>query len=90
VHGRGRSLAGGVHLSGDACSRGLAGPALAELSFSFSRDFLNAFLFIFSWVFKSNSNQVSNSNPLKHVHQLKEYSRLSMMQQFMTHIVLTK
>jgi hypothetical protein len=67
VRGRGRSLAGGVHLSGDAGARacGLATPSWAnwaEKSFSFSREFLIAFLFIFSRVFNSKSNQVSNSN----------------------------
>jgi hypothetical protein len=50
----------------------------------FSRDFLNAFLFVFCRVFNSNSNQ------FKHVQQFKEYFKLSMMQHFMTHIVLTK
>src|SRR5690242_2129119 len=56
----GRSLASGVQLSGDAGARGLAGSSWggwAELGFSFSRDFLNSFLFIFSRVFNSNSNQ---------------------------------
>jgi hypothetical protein len=32
------------------------------LAFSISREFLMPFLFIFSRVFNSNSNQVSNSN----------------------------
>jgi hypothetical protein len=49
-----------------------------------------AFLFIFSLVFNSNSNRVSNSNQIKHVHQVKEYFGLSMMQQFMTHISFDK
>jgi hypothetical protein len=68
-------------------ARGLAGPSWvgwAEFSFSFPRDFLNAFVFIFSRVFNSNSNQ------FKHVQQFKEYFKLSMMQHFMTRIVLTK
>jgi predicted permease len=56
--------------------------------FPFSREFLIAFLFIFSRVF--NSNQVSNSNQIKHVQQFKKYLELHMMQHFMTHIVLTK
>jgi hypothetical protein len=34
----------------------------AEKFFSFSREFLIAFIFIFSRVFNSNPNQVSNSN----------------------------
>jgi hypothetical protein len=46
----------------DAGARGLAGPSWAKKSFSFSREFLIAFLFIFSRVFNTNSNQVSNSN----------------------------
>jgi hypothetical protein len=53
------------------CRRGLTGPRWAELSFSFSRDFLNVFLFIFSRVFNSNSIQFSNSNQFKHVHQFQ-------------------
>jgi hypothetical protein len=36
----------------------LSGPVWAEFGFPFSRDFLIAFLFIFSRVFNSNSNQV--------------------------------
>jgi hypothetical protein len=36
-------------------------------------EFLIAFLFIFSKVFNSNSNQVSNSNQIKYVQQFKEY-----------------
>ena len=51
----------------------LNGPTWAELAFLFSREFLIAFLFIFSRVFNSNSNQVSNSNHIKHVQQFKEY-----------------
>jgi hypothetical protein len=85
VRGRGQSVAGGVHLSGDASARGLAGPnwaGWAELSFPFFLEFLISFLFIFSRVFNSNSNQVSNSSLIKHVHQFKEYFGLSMMQQF--------
>jgi hypothetical protein len=65
VRGCGRSLSSGVLLSGDAGARDLARPSWAgwvELGFSFSRDVLNAFLFIFSSVFNSNSNQYSNSN----------------------------
>jgi hypothetical protein len=34
----------------------------AKLGFSIFREFLMPFLFIFSMVFNSNSNQVSNSN----------------------------
>jgi hypothetical protein len=56
----------------------------AESGFSFFSEFLVAFLFIFSRVFNSNSNQI------KHVHQFKEYFRLNMMQQFMTHISFDK
>jgi hypothetical protein len=43
-------------------ARGLAGLTGLKMFFSFSREFLIAFLFIFSRVFNSNSNQVSNSN----------------------------
>jgi hypothetical protein len=67
-----------------------AGPTWAEKGFSFSREFLIAFLFIFSRVFNSNSSQVSNSNQIKHVQQFKEYLELSMMQNFMTDVILTK
>jgi hypothetical protein len=66
---------------------GLTGP---NSLFYFSREFLIAFLFIFSRVFNSNSNQVSNLNQIKHVQQIKEYLELNMMQHFMTHIVLKK
>jgi hypothetical protein len=55
--------------------RGLAGLSWAEwaeIGFSFSLEFLMPFLFIFSMDFKSNSNQISNSNQFKHVHQTKE------------------
>jgi hypothetical protein len=52
---------------------GLSGPTWAELGFSIFKEFLIAFLFIFSRVFKSNSNQVSNSVQIKHVQQFKEY-----------------
>jgi hypothetical protein len=46
-------------------ARARVGPAWAnwaELVFSIFREFLMPFLFIFSRVFNSNSNQVSNSN----------------------------
>jgi hypothetical protein len=49
------------------------GPTRAEIGFPFSMDFLTAFLFIFSRVFNSNSNQVSNSNQIKYMQQFKEY-----------------
>jgi hypothetical protein len=67
-----------------------AGPTWAEKGFSFSREFLIAFLFILSRLFSSNSSQVSNSNQIKPMQQFKEYLELNMMQHFMTHIVLTK
>jgi hypothetical protein len=53
-----------------------AGPTWAKwakLAFSISKEFLSAFLFIFSRVFDSNSNQVSNSNQIKYMQQFKEY-----------------
>jgi hypothetical protein len=50
----------------------LSGPFYAEIGFPFSRDFLIAFLFNFSRVFNSNSNQVSNSNQIKSMQQFKE------------------
>jgi hypothetical protein len=52
---------------------GLSGLPWAEIGFPFSREFLIAFLFIFSRVFNSNSNQVPNSNQIKYVQQFKEY-----------------
>ena len=79
-----------VRAQGRAHGVGPGGPTWAEMAFPFSREFLCAFVFIFSRVFISNSNQVSNSNKIKHVQQFKEYLELSMMQHFMTHIVLTK
>jgi hypothetical protein len=87
VRGEKPPLTGGSHLSGSAGTRaaplGWTGPVWDELVFSFSREFLIAFIFIFSRVFNSNSNQ------FKHVHQFKEYFGLTMMQQFMTYIILT-
>jgi hypothetical protein len=59
---------GGAHLSGTKGARaGLSGPVWAEIGFPFSREFLIAFLFIFSRFFNSNSNQLSNSNQIKYV-----------------------
>jgi hypothetical protein len=52
---------------------GLSGLTWVELGFPFSRDFLIAFLFIFSRVFNSNSNHVSNSTQIKCMQQFKEY-----------------
>jgi hypothetical protein len=69
---------------------GLNGPTWGELAFLFSREFLLAFIFIFSRVFNSNSNLVSNSNQIKDVQQFKEYLELNMMQHFMTHLFCQK
>jgi hypothetical protein len=44
---------GGARLSGTEVTR-LSGPVWAEIGFPFSREFLIAFLFIFSRVFNSN------------------------------------
>jgi hypothetical protein len=46
---------------------GFNGLAWAEMAFSFFLEFLLPFLFIFSRVFNSNSNQVSISNQNKYV-----------------------
>jgi hypothetical protein len=62
-----------VGTGGARARDGLSGPTWAEIGFPFSRDFLIAFLFIFSRVFNSNSNQVSNSIQIKYVQQFKEY-----------------
>jgi hypothetical protein len=51
----------------------LIGLAWAEMAFSFFLEFILPFLFIFSRVFNSNSNQVSNSNQIKYVQHFKEY-----------------
>jgi hypothetical protein len=59
--------------AGARARTGLSGLPWDEFSFPFSREFLIAFLFIFSKVFNSNSNQVSNSNQIKYVQQFKEY-----------------
>jgi hypothetical protein len=67
-------LTGMVCLS--ARGRAQAGPTWANwarLAFSISTEFLFAFLFIFSRVLNSNSNQVSNSNEIKYMQQFKEY-----------------
>jgi hypothetical protein len=73
---RGLAPRGGACLSGTEGARGgaeLNGPTWAELAFLFLREFLIAFVFIFSRVFHSNSNQI------KHVQQFKEYLELDMM-----------
>jgi hypothetical protein len=59
--------------AGARAGAGLSGPVWAKIGFPFSRDFLIAFLFIFSRVFNSNSNQVSNSNQIKYMQQFKEH-----------------
>jgi hypothetical protein len=88
---------GGARLSGTEGARartraraGLIGLAWAEMAFSIFLEFLLPFLFIFSRVFNSNSNQVSNSNQIKYVQQFKEYFRLNMMQHSMTHMFWAK
>jgi hypothetical protein len=58
--GRNCCLSGGV--GARAAPLGWTGPIWAELRFSIFLEFLIAFLFYFSRVFNSNSNQVSNSN----------------------------
>jgi hypothetical protein len=79
VSAHGLAPIGGAHLSGTEGARvqaragaGLSGLVWAEIGFPFSRDFLIAFLFIFSMVFNSSSNQVSNSNQIKYMQQFKE------------------
>jgi hypothetical protein len=52
---------------------GLNGLPWAELAFPIFLELLLPFLFIFSRVFNSNSNQVSNSNQIKYMQQFKEY-----------------
>jgi hypothetical protein len=52
---------------------GLNGLPWAELAFPIFLEFLLRFLFIFSRVFNSNSNRVSNSNQIKYVQHSKEY-----------------
>jgi hypothetical protein len=81
VRHRGRAGAG---------EAGPAGPTGLKWVFSISREFLMPFLFIFSRVFNSNSNQISNSDQIKHVQQFKEYLELNMMQHFMTHMFCKK
>jgi hypothetical protein len=69
---------------------GLMGRLGLNWLFYFSRELLIVFLFIFSRVFNSNSNQVLTSNQIKHVQQFKEYLELNMMQHFMTHLFCQK
>jgi hypothetical protein len=76
----------GPPVSEGGCARrldrlGLNGP---NWVFSNFRKFLMPFLFIFSRVFNSNSNQI------KHVQQFKEHLELNMMQHFMTHMFCQK
>jgi hypothetical protein len=65
VRGRKPSLIGGAHLSGGAGARdptGWTGLVGLKVVFPFSRDFLKAFLFIFSSELNSNSNTNPNLN----------------------------
>jgi hypothetical protein len=68
---------GETRLSGRGGARGRVRlakwAALGRISFFFFLEFLIVFLFIFSRVFNSNSNQVSNSNQIKYVQHFKEY-----------------
>jgi hypothetical protein len=58
--------------AGTRAGAGLNGLPWAELAFPIFLEFLLPFLFIFSRVFNSNSNQVSNSNQIKYVQHFKE------------------
>jgi hypothetical protein len=81
VRALGLAPIGGARLSGTegaqararACGLGLVGWFGPKWLFLFFLEFLVSFLFIFSKVFNSNSNQVSNSNQIKYVQQFKEY-----------------
>jgi hypothetical protein len=50
---------------GAGAGAGLNGSTWAEMAFSISREFLIAFLFIFSRVFNSNSNKIKYMQPFK-------------------------
>jgi hypothetical protein len=56
--GRGMSLTRGTHLSGETGARGWL--CWAKIAFPFFAEFPNAFIFIFSIEFKSNSNPIHN------------------------------
>jgi hypothetical protein len=71
-----------------ACGTRPAWAKWAKMAFSISREFLIVFLFIFSRVFNSNSNQVSNSNQT--CATIQRIFRLNMMQHFMTHMFWAK
>jgi hypothetical protein len=76
VSAHGLAPTGGARLLGTEGARagaGLNGLAWAEMAFSFFLEFLLPFVFIFSGVFNSNSNQVSTSHQIKYVQQFKEY-----------------
>jgi hypothetical protein len=60
----------------------------AKMAFSFFLEFLLPFLFIFSRIFNSNSNQVSNSNHI--CATIQRIFRLNMMQHSMTHMFWAK
>jgi hypothetical protein len=60
-----------VRLSHARARAGLNGLPWAELAFPIFLEFLSPFLFIFSRVFNSNSNQVSNSNQIKYMQHFK-------------------
>jgi hypothetical protein len=64
--------AGPAYQAKRARGRGLNWLPWAELAFPIFLEFLMPFLFIFSRVFNSNSNQVSNSNQIKYVQHFIE------------------
>jgi hypothetical protein len=74
VRGRGPSLTGGVHLTGDACARlaVLSWAEWAEIGFSFSPNFLMLFFLFSLWISNQIQTKFQIQNQFKHVHQTKE------------------
>jgi hypothetical protein len=77
-------LSGGLARGRGRARGGWSGWAVLGRNEFFYFQRISTFSILFFRGFNSNSNQI------KHVHQFKEYFRLSMMQQSMTYITLTK
>jgi hypothetical protein len=92
--GGGLPLTDGAHLSGDAGARaaqlGWTGPVWAEMVFSFSREFLIAFLFYFLLGFQFKFKPSFKFKLIQTCATIQRIFKLNMMQHFMTHNVLAK
>jgi hypothetical protein len=82
-------LTGGAHLSGGAGARvaplGWNGPVWAEMVFSFSREFLIAFLFYFLYGFQFKFKPSFKFKLIQTCATIQRIFKLNMMQHFTTH-----